>query len=137
MSRLETPGLCSGSKMISRPVSVTADRIFFADIAGSSSRSTTPAGDDADFDIFAVGCCRSAIFAVSLRMYGAGTTNVAPNVVLNRCARSRVSSRCWRWSSPTGTGVGLVEQDVGGLQDRVGEQADAGPIGALLAATCP
>ena len=28
---------------------------------------------------------------------------VAPNMVLNRWARSRVSSRCWRWSSPTGT----------------------------------
>ena len=28
--------------------------------------------------------------------------------------------------------VGLVEQDVGGLQDRVGEQPDAGPVGALL-----
>src|SRR6266545_4606244 len=29
--------------------------------------------------------------------------------------------------------VGLVEQDVRGLQDRVGEQAHAGPVGALLA----
>ena len=62
-----------------------------------------PFGDDADFDIFAVGSCRSVIFAVSLTMYGSGTVNVGPNVVLNRCARSRVSSRCWRWSSPTGT----------------------------------
>jgi len=29
-------------------------------------------------------------------------------------------------------GVGLVGQDVGGLQDRVGEQPDAGPVGAAL-----
>ena len=31
----------------------------------------SPAGDDADLDIFAVGSCRSVIFAVSLTMYGA------------------------------------------------------------------
>ena len=30
VSRLETPGLFSGSKTISRPASVTAERIFFA-----------------------------------------------------------------------------------------------------------
>jgi hypothetical protein len=62
-----------------------------------------PFGEDADFDIFAVGSCRSVIFAVSRTMYGDGTVNVGPYRVLNRCARSRVSSRCCRWSSPTGT----------------------------------
>src|ERR1700754_2325649 len=96
LSRLETPGLVSGLKWISRPVSVTAERIFFADLAGSSSRSMIPAGDDADLDIFAVGSCRSVIFAVSLGMKADGTANVAPYRVLNRWARSRVSSRCWR-----------------------------------------
>ena len=55
---------------------MTADRIFFADTFGSSSISTMPAGDDADFDIFAVGSCRSVIFAVALRMYGSGSRNV-------------------------------------------------------------
>ena len=89
--------------MISRPVSVTADRIFLADLAGSSSSSMMPFGDEADLDIFAVGSCRSVIFAVSLRMYGSGTVSVGPERVLKRWARSRVSSRCWRWSSPTGT----------------------------------
>ena len=62
-----------------------------------------PAGEEDDFDIFAVGSCRSVIFAVSLTMCGAGTVKVGPNSELNRWARSRVSSRCWRWSSPTGT----------------------------------
>ncbi len=62
-----------------------------------------PFGDEADFDIFAVGSCRSVIFAVSLMMCGAGTVNVCPYRWLKRCARSRVSSRCCRWSSPTGT----------------------------------
>ena len=56
-----------------------------------------------DFDILIVGSCKSVIFAVSRTMYAEGTVNVLPNRVLNRCARSRVSSRCCRWSSPTGT----------------------------------
>ena len=84
-------------------MSVTADLIFLADRDGSSSSSMMPFGDDADLDIFAVGSCRSVIFAVSRTMYAEGTVKVGANRVLNRCARSRVSSRCWRWSSPTGT----------------------------------
>ena len=55
---------------------MTAERIFFADTFGSSSISTMPAGEDADFDIFAVGSWRSVIFAVSLRMYGSGSRKV-------------------------------------------------------------
>ena len=47
---------------------MTAERIFFALTFGSSSISTMPAGEDADFDIFAVGSCRSVILAVALRM---------------------------------------------------------------------
>jgi hypothetical protein len=68
VSRLLMPGLCSGSNRISEPESVTADRIFFAFTRGSSSISMMPAGDDADFDILAVGTWRSPIFAVALRM---------------------------------------------------------------------
>ena len=59
VSRLDTPALFSGSKMTSRPESVTADRIFLALTFGSSSRSMMPAGDDADLLIFEVGSCRS------------------------------------------------------------------------------
>ena len=47
---------------------MTAERIFLALIAGSSSISMMPPGDDADFDIFAVGSWRSVILAVALRM---------------------------------------------------------------------
>ena len=47
---------------------MTAERIFLALTDGWSSISTMPAGDDADFDILAVGSCRSAILAVALRM---------------------------------------------------------------------
>jgi hypothetical protein len=69
---------------MSRPVSVTADLIFLAARAGSSSSSTSPFGFDVDFDILAVGSWRSVIFAVSRMMYASGTVNVCPNVVLNR-----------------------------------------------------
>ena len=61
-------------------------------------------------------------------MKGCGTVNVSPKRVLKRWARSRLSSTCWRWSSPTGHTVRLVQQDVRGLQDRVGEQPDAGVV---------
>jgi hypothetical protein len=68
VSRLLTPGFSSWSKRTSLPESVTAERIFFAETFGSSSSSMMPAGEDADFDIFAVGSWRSVIFAVALRM---------------------------------------------------------------------
>ena len=42
--------------------------IFFALTEGSSRSSMIPLGDDADFDIFAVGSWRSAILAVSFKM---------------------------------------------------------------------
>ena len=60
VSRLETPGLSPRSKRISEPESVTAERIFFAETLGSSSSSMIPAGEEADFLIFAVGSCRSS-----------------------------------------------------------------------------
>ena len=41
-----------------------------------------------------------------------------------------MSSTCWRWSSPTGTCVGPVEQDVGGHQHRVGVERDPGRVHA-------
>ena len=57
----------------------------------------------ADFDIFAVGCCRSMMRAPTVGNVAFGTTSVGPKRWLKRIARSRVSSTCWRWSSPTGT----------------------------------
>ena len=46
---------------------------LFAEAFGSSSSSMIPAGEDADFDIFAPGSCRSVIFPVALMMNGSGT----------------------------------------------------------------
>ena len=62
-----------------------------------------PCGDEEDLDILLAGSCRSVILPTAGRMYGAGTVNVSPKRWLKRCARLRDSSRCWRWSSPTGT----------------------------------
>jgi hypothetical protein len=44
VSRLVIPGFPTGSATTSRPVSVTAERIFLAVTLGSSSRKTQPAG---------------------------------------------------------------------------------------------
>ncbi|CFS41704.1 Uncharacterised protein [Mycobacterium tuberculosis] len=44
---------------MSRSLSVTAERIFLADNAGSSSRLIKPASVPADLLIFDVGSCRS------------------------------------------------------------------------------
>jgi len=66
-----------------------------------------PCGEEADLLILLVGSCRSVILATVGRMYGSGLTNVSPNRWLNRCARFRDSSRCCRWSSPTGTSSAL------------------------------
>lgn len=102
VSRLVTPGLATGSATTSRPVSVTADLIFLAVTFGSSRRSTQPAGGRLLL-IFLSGDWRSRTFAAPAGMCASGRVNVSPNRLLKRVARSRVSSRCWRWSSPTGT----------------------------------
>ena len=52
--------------------------IFFALTDGSSSSHSTPASDSADFDIFAVGFCRSKMRAVSCWITGIGTRKVWP-----------------------------------------------------------
>ena len=42
-------------------------------------------------------------FPLAVWMTGSGTVNTSPKRLLNRSARSRVSSMCCFWSSPTGT----------------------------------
>jgi tryptophanyl-tRNA synthetase len=82
---------------------VTAERSFFARRAGSSIISRMPFSVEVVLLIFDVGSWRSMIFADSLTMYGSGTVSTWPKREFIRSARSRVISRCWRWSSPTGT----------------------------------
>ncbi len=93
----------SGEATISRPESVTAERIFLRITSGSSVTLTVPWGDSEDLDIFDAGSCRSMTRAPSFGIAASGRAKVSPKRPLNRWAMSRVSSRCWRWSSPTGT----------------------------------
>ena len=104
--RLVMPGF-SGERTTSEPESVTALLTFFSTVFGSSSTRITPASLAAVVDILLVGSCRSMIRAPTVGIRGSGNTNVSPKRVLNRCATSRASSRCWRWSSPTGTSSAL------------------------------
>ena len=83
--------------------SVTALLIRLVIAVGSSSSVIVPWGESSDFDILAVGFWRSMIRAPTGGMLASGTTSVSPQRWLNRMAMSRASSRCWRWSSPTGT----------------------------------
>ena len=54
---------------------------------------------------------------------------------LKRSAASRMSSRCSRWSSPTGTSCGAVGEHVGGHQHGVEEQPGGDEL-ALREPTC-
>ena len=78
-----------------------------------------------DLLILRVGSWRSITRAATGGWTPTGTVKVGPKRLLKRSATSRVSSRCWRWSSPTGTSSRLVEQDVGRHQDGVGQKSDA------------
>ena len=96
-----------------------------------------PAGDAALLLIFDVGSCRSRILAVALTMYGSGTVNVVAEPRVEALREVAGQLQVLALVLADRHRVGLVEQDVGGLQDRVGEQADGGAVGAGLAATCP
>ena len=102
--RFVTPGL-SGAARTSRPESVTAEPTFLRIVFSSSSTSTVPCSVPPVVDIFRSGSCRSMIRAPTSGSTSSGTTSVSPKRALKRRAISRISSTCWRWSSPTGTSV--------------------------------
>ena len=97
-----TPGLSAAART-SEPESVTADMIFFFSRDGGSSTRIVPSSVPPVVDILFVGACRSMMRAPAGGIAASGTLNVVPKRPLNRIAMSRISSRCWRWSSPTGT----------------------------------
>jgi len=55
-----------------------------------------------DLDILRVGSF-NAMIRGALVILGWGSGNVGPNWLLKRRAKTRVTSRCCNWSSPTGT----------------------------------
>ncbi len=62
-----------------------------------------PGPKSSDLPIFDVGSCRFITRAATSGRAARGTVNVCPYRWLNRTARSRASSTCCVWSSPTGT----------------------------------
>ena len=56
-----------------------------------------------DFDILESGDCKDITRAPALGINGSGIVKVGEKALLNFWARSRVSSICCFWSSPTGT----------------------------------
>ena len=70
-------------------------------VSGGASRSIVPAGSL--FAILRVGSVSDMIRAPASPISGSGTTKTSPTRALTRSARSRVSSTCCFWSSPTGT----------------------------------
>ena len=101
--RFDTPGL-SSARTMSLPESVTARLNLRRTTSGSSSTSTVPCSDPPVVDILRSGSWRSRTRAPTVGMRCSGTTRrPSPKRALNRAATSRMSSRCSRWSSPTGT----------------------------------
>ena len=111
----------------SRPsnASVLHRLIFLAISSGVSSTLILLPSAGLDFDIFAEPSVRDMTLAPASGMYASGTRRISPPLnrpdgarepfgpiffhlpppykLLTRPAMSRVSSRCCRWSSPTGT----------------------------------
>ena len=81
-----------------------------------------PFGEEADLDILAVGSCRSVIFAVPLMMYGVGHRERLAERGVEPLREIAGQLQVLALVLADRHGVGLVEQDVGRLQDRVGEQ---------------
>ena len=130
VSRLATPGLPCSSKMISRPESVTADLIFLTFTRGSSSSSMMPVGrrgglahlrgrvgqvgdpTDRRQDVRLGHPERRAVARVEADGEIPGQLEVLPLVLTDRHP------------------LGLVQQDVGGHQHRIGEQGRQSGFGS-------
>ena len=87
---------------------MTALITFLRTASGSSRTKTVPCSVPPVVDIFAVGSWRSMIRAADLGDPVLGhDQDRSPKRSLKRRAISRISSTCWRWSSPTGTSSAL------------------------------
>ena len=87
-----------------------AEPTFFVARDGARRLYRLYPGRGSDLLIFLVGSVRLRIRRPDWRLINfvcldvaSGITNTSPNLLLNRSAMSRVISRCWNWSSPTGT----------------------------------
>ena len=102
-------------------------------MSGSSSSWTQPGVDAVDFDIFDVGSWRSITRAPAVGVTASGTTNVSPKRWLKRIGDVAGDLDVLALVVADGHLVGVVEQDVGGLQRRVGEQPGRDELASRLA----
>ena len=98
-------------------MSVTARLIFFAIAAGSSSRLIVPASPS-DLLIFAVGSCRSSTFAVCLRDERVGHDEGLAVAGVEPLREVAGELEVLALVLADRDVIGLVQQDVRGLQDR-------------------
>ena len=117
-------------------MSVTAEWIFFADTFGSSSRLISPARRRGLAHlrrrILQVVDLRRALDDVRL-----GHHERLPEPGVEALGQVAGQFEVLTLVLTDRHQLRAVEQDVGGLQDRVGEQADAGVVAPLPWPTCP
>ena len=89
-----------------------------------------PCGEEADLLILMDGSCRSVILATPGRMYGPGIDEGLPEPVVEPLRKVPGELEVLALIFPDRHLIGVVEQDVGRLQDRVSEQAHAGRVRA-------
>ena len=91
-----------------------------------------PCGDEDDLLILIVGSCRSAIFGDVGEDVGPRDHERPAEPVVEALRQVAGQLQVLALVLADGNLVGLVQQDVGGLQDRVGEQPHAGHVRAGL-----
>ena len=101
--RFDTPGLFSGSNLISPSESVVALMMDFLILLSASRRDILECSFSADLLILASGSSRAIILAPDFMNLPSGTTKVSPYLLFTLIAMSLVSSMCCFWSFPTGT----------------------------------
>ena len=109
-SKLVIPGWFSQSKLITPSESVVADMIFLRACSSVSFRLIFDFWSSELLLIFLCGLVKLRMRKPLSRLINSvclavesGTVNNSPNLLFMRMAMSRVISRCWNWSSPTGT----------------------------------
>ena len=125
------PGLSSRSCRTSVSESVTADLIFLAIAFGVSSRRIVPSGDSSVFDIFFVGVLQ---IHDARPDRGEGRLRDDERVAEGVVEPDRDVARqldVLALVVADGDLVGVVEEDVGGHQHRIVEEADAHELLAL------
>ena len=127
-----TPGFCSSSARTSPPASVTARAILRRIASGSSRMSMIPCGDEDDLLILAVGILQVGDLRDAAEDVGRGHGERGPVPVVEPGGQVPGQFQVLPLVLPDRHLLGLVEQDVGGLQDRVAEQPEARLPGAAL-----